>query len=354
MGISPAAGSSSEDWDPSVETGTHRPDLEVTKREEDPPPEERATGSPERFPDANESPGAQDLTRLLRSRPETASQPENNSPKERVSPQAQDPELEFLRNIFIGPEREELRHLTRRLAQLEAKFRDKAALAEAIAPALGPALRKEIREAQDEIIEALYPIIGRLVMRAVTEAMRDLVQAVEARLTAAMDWPNVIKRKIRAWWSGVPEAELALREALDGAVEQIFLIHRESGLLLWHQTRESYTEPDPDLIGAMLTAIQNFVAQILGEGADKEGFHELAVGQRTILVEFGPYSYVAAAVRGVPPPGLRQRLALRVLDFDSAVQDHLRHYQGDPEQIIPVARELFKEFLVPIKKQDHL
>lgn len=271
--------------------------------------------------------------------PEGDTSPGASAPTEGL----QDPDLETLRAILTGPEQEALRRLAQRLARLEAQLDDQAALARAIAPALGPALRQEIRRSQDEIVEALYPIVGRLVMRAVAQAMRDLMRAVDRRLETALNW-RTLRRKVKAWWSGIPESELALRETLPGSVEQVFLIHRETGLVLWHRARGPSGEKDPDLVGAMLTAIQDFAAEVLGRG-DKEGVHELATEGQSILVEFGPYSYVAAVVQGMPPPGLHRRLALRVLDFDSAFQDRLRRYEGDPAELAPAAQELFGELL---------
>ncbi len=293
------------------------------------------TRAPEAGPDARTQPTG---TRVSPS-------PEGDTSQEASVPsgEPQDLELETLRAILTGPEQEELRELAQRLAQLEARLGDRAALARAIAPALGPALRQEIRQSQDEIVEALYPIVGRLVMRAVAQAMRDLMRAVDQRLEAALNW-RTLRRKVKAWWSGIPESELALREALPGSVEQVFLVHRESGLLLWHRARQPTMETDPDLVGAMLTAIQDFAAEVLDRG-DKEGVHELATGDQSILVEFGPYSYVAAVVQGMPPPGLHRRLALRVLDFDSAFQDRLRRYEGDPTELAPAAQELFGDLL---------
>jgi OOP family OmpA-OmpF porin len=58
----------------------------------------------------------------------------------------------------------------------------------------------------------------------------------------------------------VPYAQVVIRHALVYRVEQVFLIHRESGLLLEQAHLPNLALPDADLVSGIRTAIRDFVA----------------------------------------------------------------------------------------------
>ena len=260
-----------------------------------------------------------------------------------VDPLASLTALTDLRTILLGSDKERIDSLSAEVQTLSAQISDKEALAAAIAPVLGSAIRKQIAESREEVIEALYPIVGQLVMRAVTEAMRDLARSIDerVRVTSAFDR---IGNWFRSFVTGVPAAELALRDALPFSVVEIYLIHRESGLLLWHLTRDNVSDTNADLIGAMLTAIREFAEQVLGTDRESQ-LHELQYGQRLILLEFASYVYVGVLVEGVPPVGFRSELRRRVTIFNQQSRPHVRTYDGHAEPLTQSARLLFAPLL---------
>ncbi len=84
-------------------------------------------------------------------------------------------------------------------------------------------------------------------------------------------------------------------------VEQVFLIHRETGLLLQHVSAPGQTSRDPDLVSGMLTAIQDRVHQSIGSRG--EGLEKMRVGDLTVCIERGPQVLLAVVVRGEFPEG---------------------------------------------------
>jgi hypothetical protein len=253
--------------------------------------------------------------------------------------------LDILRDILLDEERTrletEIDSLKAEIVQLKGQLADRDALAATIAPVLGGAIRKQIRESREEMIDALYPIIGQLVVRAVSEAVRDLARAIDARLRTAMDAKNVWRR-IRAWIAGVPEAELALREALPFNIAELFVIHRETGLLLWHTSQDPVIAHDSELISAMLTAIQDFAGHALGSGDQDGRLDELQYDNRLIILEAGRWSYVAVVVDGIPPLDFRSDLRRRILEFDHANEETLRAFDGNTTVVAQLAFELFQ------------
>lgn len=255
------------------------------------------------------------------------------------TPQPQgDPALETLREILFSRYRQQIAELEAELDDLERRITDEDRLVAMIAPVLGDAIRRKIRDARDEMIEALYPIIGQTVVRAVSEAIRDLARTVDAQMHTAFH-PQVIGRRLRARVGGVSSAEMVLRESLPFDVAEIFLIHRETGLLLWHISRDPDASPDSDLISGMLTAIRDFAQDAFGRSEEGQ-LDEIQYGERRILIEAAQHAYLAVVVDGVEPPGFRAEMRERIIEVDFAHERTLRHYQGDPTPLSPVEQPL--------------
>jgi hypothetical protein len=252
-----------------------------------------------------------------------------------ISPQPQaDPALETLREILFSRYRQQIAELEAELDDLERRITDKDRLVAMIAPVLGDALRRKIRDARDEMIEALYPIIGQAVVRAVSEAIRDLARTVDAQMRTAFH-PQAIGRRLQARVRGVSSAETVLRESLPFDVAEVFLIHRETGLLLWHISRDPDAPSDSDLISGMLTAIRDFAQDAFGRGEEGQ-LEEIQYGERRILIEAAQHAYLAIVVDGIEPPGFRAEMRERVIEVDLAHEKILRHYEGDPTPLAPV------------------
>ncbi|MCL4833834.1 MAG: hypothetical protein KJZ86_15435 [Caldilineaceae bacterium] len=250
--------------------------------------------------------------------------------------------LSTLQEILLGPDRDQIQLLRDDMDALRHQIGDKDALAAAVAPILGEAIRRQIQESREEIIDALYPVIGQIVMRAVTEAMRDLARSIDEKLQAATDFQR-FSRRLRSLFTGVPVSELALRESLPLLVQEIYLIHRESGLLLWHTSRTPEKSADSDLISGMLTAIREFAEQVLGGGGER--LHQIRFGNRELVLEFGRYAYVGLIIDGVAPSNLRWKAYERVYAFEKKQQQRLRHYNGEAAGLTESARREFDSFL---------
>jgi hypothetical protein len=249
-----------------------------------------------------------------------------------------DPALETLREILFSHYRQRIAELEAELTDLERRVTDPEKTIAIITPVLSDAIRRKIRDARDEMIEAIYPIIGDVVTRAVSEAIRDLARTLDAQVRTSFNLHRV-GRRLRARVSGVSSAEMVLRESLPFDVSEVFLIHRETGLLLWHVSRNPETSSDSDLISGMLTAIRDFVSESFGRG--KEGqLDEIQYGDRSILIETGQYAYLAVVIDGIEPAGFRTEMRNRVIEVNYAHENTLRQYDGDPTPLAPVEEPL--------------
>ena len=241
---------------------------------------------------------------------------------------SQDDGLEALRAILLDGYQERVADLERELDEVEHRITDEEALLATVTPVLGDAIRRRIRDARQEMIEALYPIIGQLVVRAVSEAIRDLARKIDAQVRTSFT-PQVLWWRLRARIGGASSGELALRQALPFQVAQVFLVHRETGLLLRHVCAEAEPAEDSDLIGSMLSAIRDFAEDAFGRG-EQADLDVIEYGDRRILIEAGEHAYLAVVVDGVEPPGFRAEMRECIIEIGNRHAATLRDYDGDP------------------------
>ena len=99
--------------------------------------------------------------------------------------------------------------------------------------------------------------------------------------------------------TGKPFSEILLARSLLYRVEQVFLIHRKSGLLLQHVAAEDAVLKDADMISGMLTAIQDFVSDSFVEGG--QDLETLDIGRFKLWIQYGPKAMIVGAVSGNAP-----------------------------------------------------
>ena len=219
-------------------------------------------------------------------------------------------------------------------------------VSDTLAPIIGPSIRRQIHDAQEDIIGALYPIIGKTIRKAVAESMRDLARRVDESVRNTLGLKGMTRR-VRARIQGVSEADLLLRESLPFRVQEVFLIHRESGILLAHLSADPEDAEDRDLVSGMLTAIRDFAQDAFGD--DEEGdLDAIQYGGLRILLEPGPRAYLAVVLEGVAPPDFRAQVTDALGEVHHEYSPVLRDYDGDPDSLAGVDDLLEPLMLAPI------
>jgi len=257
-------------------------------------------------------------------------------------------EFAALRKLLIGPEQNRLDELSHELESRELTVEDVAdRLPEAIAlsgsrdeqlgRALGPtietALRESIRRDPQEVATAIFPVLGPAIRKAIAETMAGLVRPINNAVEQSLS-VNGIRWRVEAWRTGIPYAEIVIKHALVYRVEQAFLIHAESGLLLEHASAPDLDVPDADLISSMLSAIQDFVKDSFHpeEGATLRTF---SVGDHTVQVEAGPRALLALVIRGQAPTEVlrKEQDTLETIHLEFASQ--LADFTGETAPFAP-------------------
>lgn len=216
-------------------------------------------------------------------------------------------------------------------------------LARALAPTLESAFNESVHRNPQQIAQAIYPTLGPAIRKAIAEAIAGLVTSINRALEASLSIRG-LKWRIEAWRSGVPYPQIVIKHALVYRVEQAYLIHAETGLLLAHVTAPDLAAPDADVISGMMTAIRDFVGDSFEPTADG-GLREFVVGDVTVLVEAGPRALLAAVVRGQHPPGLLLRLQETLELLHLQLAGPLARFDGDTapfETARPVLAEVLE------------
>ncbi len=269
--------------------------------------------------------------------------PANGAPSPPAGPESQAPgeakAFEELRSTLLGPEQAQLA----KLADPEEQVRIVAdalpgalarrgagdrLLSAALRPTVEDNLVQTIRRQPKLFADLLAPILAPGIRRAIALAFEGTMAAIQ-QLTEQTFTARGIQWRMEAWRTGVPVGEIALRHTLRYRVEQVFLIHRETGVLLQFVAVPGAPGPDSDMVSAMLTALSQFVSDgfKVGEGETIGG---LTVGEFTLWVERGPLAYLAASIRGTPPADLREVFQDALDSIHQLQGQALEKFSGDP------------------------
>ena len=214
-------------------------------------------------------------------------------------------------------------------------------VAKAIAPEIATAIKEQIKLKEEAMADALYPVIGNTIVKYIAETLRDINQKIENTFSL-----EAIKRKILAKIRGVSEAELLLSEEADFTIRAIFLIQKETGLVISDIQPSGDRKLESDMIGGMLTAIRTFVSEYIpGEGNTSE-IDTINYGNSQIHLEVAGSCYLAVAIAGEPSKTyrgkMRQIFSKIVRDYSQLIQA----YEGDPHTIPQPVHQLLEGLLI--------
>lgn len=253
-------------------------------------------------------------------------------------------ELAALRSLLLSPERAELDGLRERLENpdlharevgqvlaeaIVLRAREDDELTRALQPIFVEAMRIAVRDDPQFIADAIYPVIGPAIRKAVASAFKAFAQTMNSTLNKALSLRG-LRWRFEAWRTRRPFAEVVLRHTLSYRVEQVFLIHGATGLVLQHVTLPEVANEDPEVVGAMLTAIQDYTRDSFGAGAD-EAVSSLEIGELTVWIEEGPQAALAAVTWGVAPNELRPAMQHTLECIHAAYSEQLASFDGDTE-----------------------
>lgn len=178
------------------------------------------------------------------------------------------------------------------------------ALSAALEPSVSQAVRAVATRESDWFGEILSPTIGAAVRKAVAAAFAALMQRFNEALERSISVQS-FQWRLEARRTGRPFAEVVLLHTLIYRVEQVFLIHTKTGLVLQHLVAEGAPAADPDQVASMVSAIDSFGREAF-EPKPASGVYlrEFALGDLTVWIDRGGAIGLAIVVRGMAPRSL--------------------------------------------------
>jgi outer membrane protein OmpA-like peptidoglycan-associated protein len=214
---------------------------------------------------------------------------------------------------------------------------DENAISQALGSEMGKAIKAQIELERDAMVDALYPVIGNTISKYMVEVVQDINNKVENTLR-----PEGIKRKIRAKIRGVSEAELIFQESVGYQVQAVFLIDKDSGVVI-QEVQPGEHHLNSDMIAGMLTAIRSFANDCIASGSELD---TIDYGDWQIPIEVAGYCYLAVVLKGEPTKSFRTKIRQILGDIVMKHGKEIEQYEGNmatmPLEIKTMLEQLFK------------
>lgn len=251
-------------------------------------------------------------------------------------------EYQRLRRILIGRDLDELEMLRARLDEPELRSEETSRilpravdlsasssteLRRSMQPVVEEGLRTFGRSDPQGFSDILFPVIGPAIRKAVASAMQSLVDGLSRTLEQSFSLKS-LKWRIDAIRTGKSYGEIVLLRSALFRVEQAFLIHRDTGILIEHRTLDPVTARDAGLVSSMLTAIRDFVVDSFRVSSGDE-LETVQFGELSIWIQGGPRALLACAVRGSAPSSLREVMQENLERIHFTHYEALEHFRGD-------------------------
>lgn len=183
-------------------------------------------------------------------------------------------------------------------------------------------IKIQIKESQDEVVEALYPIIGKLIKKFIVAEVAKLSENINQTINEKFAPSQIMKRFFKGKRTN---AKHVLKAVFKGEIEEVFVIERDSGLLIGSYSQGNIA--DKDMVSGMLTAIKSFAEEAFKkEGQDLEDI-KFETFQLSMM-NFGSI-YIATATSGVMNAYDKDALSDRMTDLAEKILRKKRSYMED-------------------------
>jgi OOP family OmpA-OmpF porin len=153
-----------------------------------------------------------------------------------------------LRTLLTGPEQRQLASILKRLDDPVRRAEELAnalpdalsmsvvkdgRIARALQPTMDAALKRSVRKNPKAVADAIFPALGPAIRKAISATILGMVQSLNHLLNRSFSLQG-LKWRFEAMRTQRSFAEVVMLHTLIYRVEQIFLIHRDTGIVLEH------------------------------------------------------------------------------------------------------------------------
>ncbi len=220
-----------------------------------------------------------------------------------------------------------------------------------LTPIVENSVERSITNQRDRFIGYLYPLMGSLVRKYVSSFLNEILEKTNKIIENSFTYKG-LKWRWQAKKAGVSFAQYVVSQTYLFRVEQVFLIHAETGLLLNAVALDADKEKDADLISSMLSAINDFVADSFTKSAqNNEGVDTIKTAHFTLVIKNGPLAIIAAAVTGNMPEEVPKKLQYSLEQIHQLYNHELQNFTGESTELANTEQLLRDCLITKIKSE---
>ncbi len=263
-----------------------------------------------------------------------------------------------LKEILLKDERAKMAAVIDKMAVVEERMQDPEEVKKQVLPILEEQLEifkksfpkeyelfvtklitEQIRNSQDEIVDAIYPSLGKMIKKYINQQIQLIKDSVDERLKTTFTMKGLLW-KVKSSIFGIKDSDAVFSEYSDYEIEEVYLIQKDSGLLLGSASREATM--DKDVLAGMLTAIKAFVEDAFKR--EQEDLESIQYMTYKVVLQSFPSYYIALAISGTLSSAEEDELGNRIFDFADKYSSNLGA-QPNEQSLQHLSDALQKEFL---------
>ncbi|QKF73103.1 OmpA domain lipoprotein [Aliarcobacter faecis] len=241
-------------------------------------------------------------------------------------------ELEKLKELLLKNELEDFDELKKQLKKLDFEFNSSEHIKEKISPVVATAIKESIKSSKDDVVDSLYPIIGNMITKYVSRTFEDMINSINNQIRNRFSF-KAISRKLRAKAQGISETELLIKENSKAYIKTVFLIDKNSGVVLTTLENKNSTIIEPEMVASMLTAIRSFVNDWIKQNEENKELNTIDYGGSKIIIETATTCYLATIVDGAITKDTYRKIEEALASIVSKYGSKIRDFNGNLDDL---------------------
>ena len=206
-------------------------------------------------------------------------------------------------------------------------------------------IEQKIKDSQQEILDVVYPVVGKMINKFISLQFQQLKESIDARINDLLP-----KRGVFFWirhkFFGGKDSETMLASLDVPVLEEIFIIQRDSGLMLGNASLSPAI--NREAVAGMLTAIKSFVEEAFEQ--DKQDLEMIQYGTYRILLQNFPSYYFAMALSGSISTAETENFRNQTLDFIEKTNSfNYAHITSEIQN--DISQQLENQFIIPQRQK---
>ncbi|MFA3792745.1 OmpA family protein [Aliiglaciecola sp. SL4] len=210
-----------------------------------------------------------------------------------------------------------------------------------LTPVVQKSVETSVNQQSEQFVGYLYPLVGRLVRKSVTSFLSEFLEKTNVLIENSLTFKG-IKWRFKAWQSGVSFSQYVASQTFIFKVEQVLLIHRETGILLNSVAQSVHESADGDLVSAMLTAINDFVSDSFNpqQESPEQNLEVIKTEDFSLVIKRGPKLLLVAAVTGNIPQDISTKFQITNEYIHKLYAKEIANFNGDTMVFEPATQQL--------------